>query len=321
MSSHRRLLPIQFAATIALLSSGLSAVQLAPAAPPLKLTLFAPRAEIESGQQVMLDAVLKNVSEKPIFFLLWPFPGEAVSAYRIQVTDQDSAPAPQTGFAQWIQHHVFAGSHPGGRVASGDAFSEEISLTRFFDITAPGTYRVAVARVEPPSSSSQLTITVRPGGGPANEMPPRIQDMLNAPPFAHPFAVTVSTPRDHIVGGEEVWLRVTITNRTDRPMPIDSWGWRSGPDGPERFYDLDVVDAKGGKPRATAFAQWAKRTVFGGEELPAGTLAAGGAITDDILLTKFIDFTVPGQYTVTVAPKYLTYPVPTSNKVTITVVP
>jgi len=131
------------------------------------------------------------------------------------------------------------------------------------------------------------------------------------------FTITISTAHRTVTAGADIWIKVKISNSSNRDLD-DSGGFSyEGIDPNLRF---DVRDEKG-KP--------VPKRVYPHPELNVGnavnrTIRAGETLTTDQLVSTVYDIRKPGKYVIYVARRASDKPKDgevKSNAVTVTVVP
>lgn len=145
----------------------------APAqAPALSISLSAPTVELISGTCLEVEATVTNVSERTAYVFGFPpgatdLRGQGNRAFDVVVSHARGRLAPQTAYVRWSQHKGYWGSSIAVPLAPGQSLHTKITVSKFFDLTVPGTYWVQVSlKQRNPSSakSNRLKITVPNAG-------------------------------------------------------------------------------------------------------------------------------------------------------------
>ncbi len=98
--------------------------------------------------------MLTNVSEQPLGLMV-----EATQAefyYRVRVFDESGREARETEYGRNIRLRHWLGSEAGTILKPGGQLTEETTITKLFDLSTPGEYRVELSR--PVSGDSKAGI-------------------------------------------------------------------------------------------------------------------------------------------------------------------
>ena len=137
------------------------------------LTLAAPGEPHKAGAELRLRVTITNTSDRPLTFVTAPGP-EPVDdyLYRITVHDERGRSAPASNYLRTRDKNVPVdyGSRIGRTLKPGESFTDEVTVTRFFDLSRPSRYTITVAREMPPRQgfgngnieSNPITIVVTP---------------------------------------------------------------------------------------------------------------------------------------------------------------
>lgn len=151
---------------ILLLMFGISWAALPQAPQKPTITIESKNHTVESGLPIQIHIVLKNTTNRE-FTVFRSFGGvSGEHYYSISVTGPDGNPAALTEYgAVAIGHPPIAGSKMMKNVAPGEDVDEYMTISRMFDMSAPGTYTVQVSRANPldptitlKSNTLQITI-------------------------------------------------------------------------------------------------------------------------------------------------------------------
>lgn len=139
-----------------------------------------------------------------------------------------------------------------------------------------------------------------------------------SPDAAAPFVLRVAANRTSVQPGAEVVLRVTLRNVSSRSFVAPSMA--SGNDLGEFVYKVSVTDQRGRPAPRTAYTRWSAGQLLAGNA-PDVVLKPGGVVKDELVLTRLVDITAPGNYTVQVWEDWPNFPVVRSNQLKIVVAP
>jgi hypothetical protein len=137
---------------------------------PYRLSILSDKDEYLSGEPMKITVTTRNVSDGPVYVPM----GTPLFVYKIAVR----APAPE--WSHWsleiapipeaMNRALAVGSHSGRPLGPAEEVSQYIEdLTRFYDMTKPGGYRVTFSRLATPRPgasspvqvvSNEVTITV-----------------------------------------------------------------------------------------------------------------------------------------------------------------
>jgi dipeptidyl aminopeptidase/acylaminoacyl peptidase len=131
------------------------------------------------------------------------------------------------------------------------------------------------------------------------------------------FSITINAPQDEVQVGMDARVSITLKNLSDQQI---LFGHRPGRDNPEFSYKIEVRNAAGQVVEETAYG---RGTAQGpGEDRTVDYVQPGGTAAQTAHLTKLVNLTRPGRYTVQVSRKdTLNQGVVRSNKLTLKVVP
>ena len=117
------------------------------------LTLAGPKEPLKSGAELRLRVTVKNTSERKIAFIRSPgvIPEEGFR-YTIDVRDADSKNAAPSQYVRELTNKttVTFESRYAQWLEPGESFIDEVTVTKFFDLSQPGKYTIWVARELPP---------------------------------------------------------------------------------------------------------------------------------------------------------------------------
>lgn len=120
-----------------------------------------------SGQPVRIQVSLRNTTDRGFTIIQSVGGGSGEQYYSVSVIGPDGKPAALTAYGAVVLKHIpVAGSRIMRTVKpGGTAKAEYVTVSRLFDMTAPGTYVVQVSRPSPSDSavilkSNRLAIEV-----------------------------------------------------------------------------------------------------------------------------------------------------------------
>ena len=194
----------------------------------------------------------------------------------------------------------------------GESKTFHIVLTDYFDMSQPGYYEISFSRGTDQGmadnvevKSNTLTVTVLP----ASSTPAYSQTSQQ------PFTINISTDKQTVEAGSDVYIRIKLTNTSDQAVDCTSWYTNAL----DRRYIYDVLDENG-----KSVAIPGDHPELGGGSIQFCELAPRDSTNTGSRLTTLYDFTKPGQYTVQVSRyigKSAKEGVVKSNIITITVLP
>jgi hypothetical protein len=131
------------------------------------ISIAARRAAYVSGRPIRIRVVLRNTTDREFTIFQSVGGGSGEQYYSVRVTGPDGKAADLTAYGAAVLKHVpVPGSRIMRTVKPGEAAKVEyVTVSRLFDMTAPGTYVVQVSRRSPLDSavvlkSNTLTIEV-----------------------------------------------------------------------------------------------------------------------------------------------------------------
>jgi hypothetical protein len=285
------------------------------AKPALSLTLKAPSTVVRAGSQVPVELAVKNISRHEITLAAWrgrheSGPGvENEFGTGIVVSDSRGNRVPLTKSGRVLLNEEFlfneAGLHlPGFDLPQGEfAFlrmrpdesrEEEKTVGELYDLSKPGTYTIQASLMDPIShllvKSNTVVVTVIESSslGAATSQ---------ASPQAIPPGVSlaISGPRRVMKAGSQVWLKVSLSNHS--PENIGAPGDDSG-----FCATIDVYDEKGAAAPDTEFGRQCKQDMLTvkvtSDTGPIFVVRPGGTWTGKVEVTKLVDISRPGKYTI-----------------------
>lgn len=115
------------------------------------------------------------------------------------------------------------------------------------------------------------------------------------------FSLAITAPKEPLKAGDELHLRVTITNISRRDI---SFIVSPGPipeDGP--LYQINARDAEGrpAPPSASVLRRDKRVPIYYGGSRLARTVKPGESFVDQVDVTRLYDLSQPGKYTISVA--------------------
>ncbi|HEV2195701.1 MAG TPA: hypothetical protein VGR55_08965 [Candidatus Acidoferrum sp.] len=140
---------------------------------PFSLTIATPKEPLKAGAELRLLVTITNTSNRKISFVTSPGPiPEDWILYEIDVRDEQGRSVALSSDLRGMDPRVPInyGSRTARSLAPGESFVDQVTVTRFYDLTPPGQYTISVARSMPPRQnlgngtikSNAMTITVAP---------------------------------------------------------------------------------------------------------------------------------------------------------------
>lgn len=134
--------------------------------PMFAVTIRPAAAGIADGQCVQLEVTVTNVAAKAALIGLPPGPAGGAAQgdgmFNISVVDQRGQPAPPTAYVRWAERGIYAGSWVSHTLAPGQSLHTRVGLSKFFDLTVPGTYRIQVSlKQEGPHAAKSNIIEIQ----------------------------------------------------------------------------------------------------------------------------------------------------------------
>ena len=139
--------------------------------PPFSLSIAAPKEPTKAGAELYLRITLTNTSDRYIVFARSPGPiPEEAFRYEIDVRDAQGHSAPPSAYVRELEGKptMTSSSNLSYTLKPSDSFIDQVTVTRFYDLSQPGTYTISVARPIPPRQnlgegkvkSNSVTVTV-----------------------------------------------------------------------------------------------------------------------------------------------------------------
>ena len=139
------------------------------------LTIAAPPKEpLRKGDELRLLITVTNTSDQSIGFVRSPGPlPEEGFRYKIEVRDARGHAAPPSDYVRGLKGKTTANesiSNIGRTLGPGETFIDQVTVTRYYDLSRPGRYSISLARpIEPwqrlgkgSVRSNVVTVTVTP---------------------------------------------------------------------------------------------------------------------------------------------------------------
>jgi hypothetical protein len=117
------------------------------------LKIAQPNGPQKAGTDLRLLVTVTNTSNREITFITSPGPlPEDDSQYELTVRDEHGQPAPPSTYMRTRDKRlpIDYGSRVGKTLKPGESFVDTVTITRFFDLSRPGKYTIAVLRQNPP---------------------------------------------------------------------------------------------------------------------------------------------------------------------------
>lgn len=133
---------------------------------PLSLSVTPPEQTVSVGSKIKVKTTLTNTTDHVLNFFDTNFDCD----YTTEVRDDKGNPAPETGYKKQLRCNNGLGDSRNILVTLKlqESISEEILVTRLYELTRPGNYVVQVLRRIPkeigkgPNRSNTVTITLVP---------------------------------------------------------------------------------------------------------------------------------------------------------------
>jgi len=112
----------------------------------------------------VIHVTLVNHTTRDVVVPAVSTPGQAETHFQISVHDAKGRPAPPTAYARNEARRPIPGSYGIVRVKPGESYSDDIVLTKLFDLTRGGDFTVQVAanwQSAAPVTSNSLSVKVR----------------------------------------------------------------------------------------------------------------------------------------------------------------
>lgn len=137
------------------------------------LTIAAPKEPLKAEAELRLLVTITNTSNRKISFVTSPGPTpEDGFLYEIDVRDEQGRPVALSSDLRGRDPRVPVnyGSRTARTLSPGESFIDQVTVTRFYDLTRPGQYTISVSRSMPPRQnlgngtikSNAITLTVAP---------------------------------------------------------------------------------------------------------------------------------------------------------------
>src|SRR6185437_3433787 len=131
---------------------------------PLALRISTRDSTVRAGAEVVIHVTLVNHTTRDVVVPAVSTPGQAETHFQISVHDAKGRPAPPTAYARNEARRPIPGSYGIVRVKPGESYSDDIVLTKLFDLTRGGDFTVQVAanwQSAAPVTSNSLSVKVR----------------------------------------------------------------------------------------------------------------------------------------------------------------
>ena len=135
------------------------------------LTIATPKEPIRAGTELRLLVTVTNTSDRNISFITSPGPiPEDGARYEIDVRDVHGSPASASAYLRAKDNRIPTdyGSSIARTLGPGESFVDQVTVTRFHDLSQLGKYTIWVALPIPPRQdlgegkvrSNSITVTV-----------------------------------------------------------------------------------------------------------------------------------------------------------------
>ena len=117
------------------------------------LTIAAPKEPLRAGTELRLLVTVTNTSDRNISFITSPGPiPEDGLLYEINVRDAQARSAPPSVYLRTRDKRIPTdyGSRFARTLRPGQSFVDQVTVTKFYDLSRPGNYTISVARPMPP---------------------------------------------------------------------------------------------------------------------------------------------------------------------------
>jgi len=141
------------------------------AKPASALTISTDHETVAPRSKVIVTVHLTNVSNRPLSFPRWSFGGPDPS-YRVEVRNSQGQLAPYTeDYGKRVRREFpydsFVGRSVGYTVEKGETVTEEIEVTKKYDLSTPGKYTIRVFHPDREAnidvqSTNTINLTVTP---------------------------------------------------------------------------------------------------------------------------------------------------------------
>lgn len=117
---------------------------------PISVSIASPREALKAGAELVLRVTVKNTSDTSINFRRSPglIPEEG-SRYQIEVHDAQGHPAQPSKSVLALKGKTVVDefiSNISYKLHPGQSFEDQVTVTRYFDLSHPGKYTISVAR-------------------------------------------------------------------------------------------------------------------------------------------------------------------------------
>jgi len=192
---------------------------------PLSLTIATSRTVVTSGDDIQIEAVLKNTSEDEVPI---GFTDDPRYDLRVEVTTEKGLAAPESKASQRRKdNRLFRGpSHyRADNMSPGQEQRESFEMEDFFDLSSPGAYSVRVLGAGTASllRSNVLTITVEAAPPPGHVANTAV--MLSLAEAAHPHSadsrlvsLAIDADQSAVSAGKHLAVLYEFTNRSNQTI-------------------------------------------------------------------------------------------------------
>jgi hypothetical protein len=160
---------------VIMILSARSVVCSSQAKPPFSLTIAATTEVLKAGEEELrLLVTIKNTSDATVILARSPGPVPREEGFRCYIEIHDTRgkePPPST----WVlslkgKPTITESSNLSGKLEPGDSFVEQVTVTKFFDLSKPGKYTISLIRPleswqklgEGKVKSNSISVTVEP---------------------------------------------------------------------------------------------------------------------------------------------------------------
>jgi len=114
---------------------------------PFTITISGPTQPVAVGAEVRVHVVLTNISRETLCIQRSPSPGVAEFYYTVRVWDEHGTEAKITDYGRTAKAQQNQGSQSLKLLRPGDEDEEDSVVSKQFDMTAPGQYKIQFEKV------------------------------------------------------------------------------------------------------------------------------------------------------------------------------
>jgi hypothetical protein len=300
-----RLAPLLALAGLVCLSPRQSPSAAQNAAAPFSISINATEGTVEGGSEVRVRIVLTGTAAARTVIIREAQQEEENVGFAVDVRNDEGKAVPLSDFGRafFNRRTAFHGCPEIVGWRPGKTLTGTFVISDLFDFSHPAKYAIQVKRTDAESKavvrSNTIIVTVIESSAPgATATQARHRAIMSAG-----FSLTIGASKNVVKVGSQIGLSVSLSNDS-----LGEIGGSDEGDEPDFGYTFDVQDEKGAAAPDTEFGRRRKRDMLPQEHEPVRiispgpliTVPPGGTYIDKVDVTKLVDMSRPGKYTIQV---------------------